>query len=282
MALATIKEKLSNTFSNKNTTDSFNDKKTELSEDIKKPFNSVDNILNEDQDELVIKKDDITKIKTLRKEIKTLKEKIEKEKIEIAVIGQEDTGKSTVLNALIKRTVFPAGTGRTTYTKTKLVPGNKDEVKIKIYSKDNFNNHVRDLIQTIKREDLKKFDIDNQEHVDTLNKILNEFKNSDKTSQKETNTQQELSEILKHSKTIVAELKEKDGQSLIFDVSEKEHQKYIAGTKNDKDDEDKNLTKPLITEEIIIYSTEIKELEQAVIYDVPGLIPLHKFIKNKQ
>ena len=117
---------------------------------------------------------------------------------------------------------------------------------------------------------MKKFDIDNQEHVDTLNKILNEFKNSDKTSQKETNTQQELSEILKHSKTIVAELKEKDGQSLIFDVSEKEHQKYIAGTKNDKDDEDKNLTKPLITEEIIIYSTEIKELEQAVIYDVPG------------
>ena len=62
MALATIKKKLSNTFSNKNTTDSFNDKKIELSEDIKKLFNSVDNIFNEDQHELVIKKDDRTEI----------------------------------------------------------------------------------------------------------------------------------------------------------------------------------------------------------------------------
>jgi len=297
MALATIKKKLSNTFSNKNTTDSFNDKKIELSEDIKKLFNSVDNIFNEDQHELVIKKDDRTEIKTLRKEIKALKEKIEKEKIEIAVIGQEDTGKSTVLNALIKRTVFPAGTGRTTYTKTKLVPGNKDEVKIKIYSKNNFNNHVRDLIETIKIndfkdfdkdneeyvtiKDLENFDIENEKHVDTLNKILNEVKNSDGTSQEETNAKKELLEILKHSKKIVAELKKEGGQFLTFDVSKNKHQEYIAGTKNDKDDEDKNLTKPLITEEIIIYSTEIKELEQAVIYDVPGFNSPTEFHKEQ-
>ena len=101
----------------------------EITKDISLP------LIPSQHEKLVIKKDDRTEIKTLRKEIKALKEKIEKEKIEIAVIGQEDTGKSTVLNALIKRTVFPAGTGRTTYTKTKLVPGNKMRLKLKFILK---------------------------------------------------------------------------------------------------------------------------------------------------
>ena len=63
-------------------------------------------------------------------------------------------------------------------------------------------------------------------------------------------------------------------------VNNSEYEEYIAGKILDKEEEIKtDITKPSVAKEIIIYSTEINELEHAVIYDVPGFnspTQLHK------
>jgi len=256
--------------------DNFQKQKETLVQNINDLFQSVKSILDKDKDKLVFSSKHKEELINLISQIKSIKDKIEKDKIEIAVIGQEDSGKSSLLNALIKTDIFPTDSGRTTYTETKLVAGIENKVEVKIYSKKEFNNYVQTKLIKPLNISVENFDIEASEVIETIKVKLQE---KDKSVIAE-----ELKLIIEYRSSIIEELKLNQGKTLEFNVfnnvNNSEYKEYIAGKILDKEEEIKtDITKPSVAKEIIIYSTEINELEHAVIYDVPGFnspTQLHK------
>ena len=136
----------------------YKDKKEELLERSKKQNEIINSVLNSDGDNLVFNSETRNKIEELQKKSKVILEKLDKDEFEIAIVGQENCGKSSLLNALIKTDMFPSASGRLTYTSAELIAGKKDEAFVTLYSYDEFNKLFLDKLKSIRINnfDLKK------------------------------------------------------------------------------------------------------------------------------
>lgn len=99
--------------------------KAALSGDFQKLVGSIEKadgtfrrILDVDPDQLVISYGERAQIEKLIGRNERLLEKIRSQEFEIAVVGLEKAGKSTLSNALIRVNVLPAESERCTFTKT--------------------------------------------------------------------------------------------------------------------------------------------------------------------
>jgi len=67
---------------------------------------NINEILQNDPNYLIFGKSERNKIEELQKRSAVILQKLQKNEFEIAVIGQEDSGKSSLLNALIETDIF--------------------------------------------------------------------------------------------------------------------------------------------------------------------------------
>lgn len=234
--------------------------KQKLLKDSEKLNKNINEILQNDPNYLILGKAERNKIEELQKRSAVILQKLQKNEFEIAVIGQEDSGKSSLLNALIETDIFPSASGRTTYTSTKLVSGQNDKAEVTIYNYDEFDAIFIKRLESI---GIKGFSFD----AINLEDFKQEFKDLPAEIQKRAkldNSYSEIEEILQEQKEIAELLNSQGGKTLTFQGAKlQEFKNYVTGEKDDK-------SKPRATKEIIISSSQLKKMSNAIIYDVPG------------
>ncbi|EJF07185.1 dynamin family protein [Thiovulum sp. ES] len=247
---------------------SYDDKKQKLLEKSEKLNEAIESVFKSDKDGLVLKPHHKIEVEELQKQSKTILGKIQKGEFEIAVIGQEDSGKSSLLNALIKTDIFPSNSGRTTYTSTKLISGKEDKAEVKLYTFNEFEDIFISRLEAIGVDEKLAKEKGFRNFSPNLNSYKNEKNNTDIKDLIE-----DAEETLNFRDEIIELLEEKGGETVSFDETKlKDVKEYITGTENDK-------SKPRATKEIVIYSSKLNAMPNSIIYDVPGFnspTKLHK------
>ena len=222
--------------------------KIELLEEINKfvpiidGINSVSNRIIKNDEE----KSDLVKI---TKSIEKWKKKLSNPKFEVAIIGLEKAGKSTIANALLNEDFLPSAEARCTFTTATIESDpEKDEAVVEFYTKDEFNERFDALCEKIK---LPKLNFDALSSTE-FNKIVKE--------QEYHTIPNEVKDIkiMLENKESLSELTGKPIKLISSNIKE-EVKPFIVS-------EDKSMA----VKSIAIKSTELKELKDIIIYDVPG------------
>ena len=183
-------------------------------------------------------------------------DRLKDERFKIALIGTTRAGKSTFANALLENDLLPEDDKTTTFTSASIESSNEDKVVIEFYSKTEFEDKFKNLLDYLKIED---------ESFDTINdyKIVELLKEE---WQKNSSQASEIKDILKDRNIIKNYL---DKSTIVLNTVTKE-------AINDY------ITKPEIARavrKITIYSTKFQGKRDLIIYDVPGFdspTQLHK------
>lgn len=219
-------------------------------ENIKSIFNDIDklSILKSDEE-----RENFIKI---NKNLDNWLDRLKDERFKIALIGTTSAGKSTFANALLENDLLPEDDKTTTFTSASIESSNEDKVVIEFYSKTEFEDKFKNLLDYLKIED---------ESFDTINdyKIVELLKEE---WQKNSSQASEIKDILKDRNIIKNYL---DKSTIALNTVTKE-------VINDY------ITKPEIARavrKITIYSTKFQGMRDLIIYDVPGFdspTQLHK------
>jgi GTPase SAR1 family protein len=183
--------------------------------------------------------------------------KLDNDILNIAIVGLENSGKSTFANALIEqKEVFPTSSSRCTFTSTKLVFGD-DVAKVDFYSKKEFDDLFRNMLEKIRYVNPKT----------TFEKL----------------TIEKFDSYLKELQTSYPEMYEKYGTSLCEDIRDVLEGKDTIKDLLDNDSQEFDIKnsdalREFITDKyvsravknVLIKSSKLSRLSHFVIYDVPG------------
>lgn len=204
--------------------------------------------------------------------------KLQTNEFEIAIVGLEKAGKSTFANALIENNILPSAPERCTFTATRLVSGS-DQATVQFYTEDEFQDTFRKLLEEINYPNAQKVSF-RKLGLQEFEKYFNKLEEKDNNLYKNHvgKTDEEIKDILKNRGDLIltGETKYFAGDELDKEV----FQAYIKGENNGS-----NTAKPRSVKKIEIESSKLKELPNAVIYDVPGFdspTTLHKTQTEKR
>ena len=189
--------------------------------------------------------------------------KLKSNEFEIAIVGLEKAGKSTFANALIDSSILPSAPERCTFTSTRLVSGS-DKAIVEFYTENEFNAIFQQLLKEV---EYPKYDKENYKtlSLDEFSIFFSSLEETHPNLYKNHlgKTDKEIEDILKSKDKLIL-----DGSSKSFsdsELTEDIFQSYIKG-ENLGDD----TSKPRSVKRIEIKSSNLKQLENAIIYDVPG------------
>jgi len=246
----------------------YQEKKENLLSKSDKQKEIIDSLLKSDGEDLIFIPEHRNKIEELQKKSNALLNKIKKDEFEIAIIGQENCGKSSLLNALIKTDMFPSADGRLTFTSSKLISAIEDKVEIETYSYYEFDKYICEKLEDInitnygfEGGELKYFKEDYQDIYKS--EISKEIK--------------DIESIFKNKNKISKLLESYNGKTIVFKGKNlNQWKEFVTGIEEDK-------TKPQIVKNITIYSSKLQAMPNAIINDVPGFnspTAIHKSITN--
>lgn len=185
-------------------------------------------------------------------------DRLKDNRFKVALVGTTSAGKSSFANALLHKDLLPEDDKTTTYTSASIESSNEDKAIIEFYSKDEFKTKFNELLKEIK--------IDNQNYetltIGHFEYLFNDLENW----QKDHVNTQEIRNILEQKKEIEEYLGSKTIE--LSEISKESLKEYI--------------TKPEIAravKRITIKSTQFKDMDNLIIYDVPGFdspTKLHK------
>ena len=199
----------------------------------------------------------ISSLRQLRSDAELLLPKLKKGEFEIAVVGLEKAGKSSFCNALIGRTPLPTAPERCTYTSTCIRPGGETVAEVTFYSRPEFDRSFQEKLETLGIPDARAYTIENM----GLDRYKQLFADCDAKNRKlyQNTLHRDVIDILGNQQ----KLREYIGHP---------KQKF-SGDELETDDFKSFITKPdkaIAVKEVVIYSTELRGMPNAVMYDVPG------------
>jgi len=206
----------------------------------------------------IFEKNDLEKLKNIRYKNEILLQKIKEGIIEVAIIGGENDGKSTLANALVKlKEAFPTGEGRVTYTSTVLKYG-EDKAIIEFFTYEEFNEIVNEMLSNLKyhkKVDFKSFTLEELEsYLDLLRK--NDIKTY---NQFYPTIGKELKVILQNKNAILQYLNRNKKVLSKDEIGTDLYRGYITDPKVAS-----------AVKKIEIQLSDFKDTKEIVIYDVPG------------
>lgn len=86
-------------------------------------------------------------LRKLKTEAETVQRKLKNNEFEIAIVGEESSGKSTFANALMGNSILPRADKRCTYTSTRIAysgDDNEDSAVVSFYTVDEFDSDFKD------------------------------------------------------------------------------------------------------------------------------------------
>lgn len=218
------------------------------------------------------KKDEIRKA---IKDLEYYKDKLEKDIIEVAFVGLEKAGKSTLINAIISKDILPSDNKRATYTITRVEYDENQRVEVTFYNEEELNNEVfRRLLKEIGYPNYERHTIDTIEKDDIemyFKKLKKE--NPNLYSKHADTTKNDILEILEGKKEI-KKLLGRGKLTKTFENLDAETRSYIT---------DKHKSRAV--KEVRIYTNALKDIKNVIILDMPGFdspTVIHsKFTKSK-
>lgn len=183
--------------------------------------------------------------------------KLEEEVFEIAVVGLEKAGKSSFANALTGLAVLPTASQRCTYTSTCIRSGETNRAIINFYSKSEFDQSFAEKLALLKIPDVERYNVRNLD----LRKYEQLFDECDPDTKKlyAENVNLDIRDILANRH----ELEKYIGHAAMkFEGPELESENFASFIKDP--------SRAIAVKDVTIYSTELSDMPNAVIYDVPG------------
>ena len=188
-------------------------------------------------------------------------DKLNNGKIEVAIVGMENTGKSTFANALIKlKEAFPTGSIRTTFTSTRLKYGPTDKAIVEFFETNAFNDMFIEMLKKVKYPEYKNanFKVMN---IESYKEYFDGLATLEPDTYKAHNgsTNEDIKAILIGKDEILKYLdnniKEFDKQA----IQNQELKKFIT---------DKYIARTVKKVELEL--SEFEDTKEMVLYDVPG------------
>lgn len=217
----------------------------------------IEEILSINNSNGVIDEDMKDKLREFKEKAVNLKNKIEKNEFEVAIIGLEKAGKSTFANAFMGNVILPTADERCTYTSTNIRYGDEDTGEVEFYTRGEFEKSFLQKLETL-----------------TLEKLGQHFSDISKTEYEREfsalpdNIQREYSGNINEDIKAILTNKDRIGSllgngKLYFNGAEKisssEFQKYIVSPEYS-----------MAVKNVTIKSSRLSSIQNAVIYDVPG------------
>ncbi len=207
-------------------------------------------------------------LQNFRKEAEIVLKKLKDNEFEIAIVGEESSGKSTFANALMGNDILPRADKRCTYTSTRISYSDNDSADVSFYSRDEFNRDFTDKLRQLEFPNYERYFFDALD-VRDYRKIYSESVPDSIKNQKNTDSiHSDIQTILEHQDEISSLLGRSDLRFESDRIKDGELTKYIT-------DE----VKALAVKGVVIYSQKLEGMKNAVIYDVPGFnspTALHK------
>lgn len=237
-------------------------------EKLKKVNQTINNFLDKDIGgfiELEVKEN----LQKCMQKSKIFLNKLEKDIFEIAIIGQDNAGKSSFANSLISSYAFPSTFKRCTYTTTQLEYDDNNKTIVEFHTIKSFNEVFQGMLKEI---DYPTF---SQVYFDTLS-LSNFDQHLESLRVKEPalfnyhqgNTIEDIKAMLRGA----GEIKN------YLDKPTKTYEGHI------NDEIKKFITHEYISravKKITIHSSELKDLKNSIIYDVPGFTSPTKIHKSQ-
>ena len=225
---------------------------------IKKAIETSELVLSED----ILDLDNVTKIEItkINENNKIYLEKLEKEIIEVAIVGLENSGKSYFANSLIKvKEAFPTGPSRCTFTSTELKYSIEDKGVVEFFTKQEFNEQFKVMLNKV----LYSSENTTFETIDLANykKHFAGLEHSNEAVYKSYNStiNEDIKDIIE-GKKVISELLDSPRQIFSAEqIKEKSLKEFIT---------DKH--KARTVKKVHIGSTSLANTQNIVIYDVPG------------
>ena len=197
--------------------------------------------------------------------------KMETRSFEVAVVGLENSGKSSVANALIGIPALPSASVRCTYTTTEICADDHDHARVEFYTAEEFSKRFRMMLGELGFA---------EEEQDDFNRLsLAEFnagweaicaKEPMKRRLYDSTTAEDVRTILGAVGLLTEFLGKPD---LTFEGAETllsaGFQSFITG-QTDENDALKRDERPFAVKRVTIWSSQLQSMSNIVLYDVPG------------
>lgn len=230
--------------------------KKNIIEDISNIVSAIDKSMELDKNQMVISFNEVGKMREISNNLSNLKRKLEKDELEVAVVGLEKAGKSKFSSAFVdSEGLFPSADERCTFTSTKLEYSPNDYAEVEFYPRGEFTTKFEKMLNEVEFKNGK---------FDTIK--IDTFKNHFET--------------LKESRKDIYNLHTNKTEADIIDIIEGRDKisqllnQPIRKFEDFKSDElktfitDKNISRAV--KNVTFYSSNLQGLENIVLYDVPG------------
>lgn len=198
-----------------------------------------------------------TKLAKLQTEANRMRRKLKSGEFEIAVVGLEKAGKSSFSNALSGLDILPTADARCTYTSTCIRAGQTNSATITFLTEDELNRDLREKLETLQIANASSWNLDNL----TPEKYAQLYNDCppDLQRQYEDTINADITEILNNKNSLRMYLNKPQATYTEEEITRPDFKGFITDP-----------AKAMAVKEIVIYSTQLKEMPQAVLYDVPG------------
>ena len=206
-------------------------------------------------------KEEINNLNKLKEINKRFLNKLKAGEIEVAIIGMENSGKSSLANALVKlNEAFPTGSKRTTFTSTRLKYGKEDKAVVEFFTKEEFEQIFKEMLKKVRYPNLKiSFEALN---IETYKDY---FENKLKIEEPEiyklyaSKVHKDILDILEGKEQILKYLDSETKHFSREDIENKKLKNFIT---------DKYIARTV--KKVEIFLSNLKNMKEMVLYDVPG------------
>jgi len=232
---------------------------------------TVQNVLELNAECRLLDPQQVQSVRQLCLENEMLIQKMETRTFEVAVVGLENSGKSSVANALIGIPALPSASVRCTYTTTEIRADDHEHALVEFYSADEFRVRFARMLEEVGYPDAAAVDFTTLP-LSRFESVWADICQKDPMKRRlyDSTTAEDIKAILRASSLLTQFL---GHQNLAFEGEEAllspEFQCFITG-QIDAQDALLRDERPYAVKRVTIWSSRLAAMQNIVLYDVPG------------
>ncbi len=197
--------------------------------------------------------------------------KMEARSFEVAVVGLENSGKSSVANALIGIPALPSASVRCTYTTTEIRSDDHDHALVEFYSLEEFQTRFRQMLEELGFAGEQMEDFTELSPI-RFEQVWESICQRDPVKRRlyGSTTAEDVKSILRASTLLRGFLGSKslsfEGEDALVST---EFQSFITGQTDGTDALSRD-ERPFAVKRVTIWSSRLQSMKNIVLYDVPG------------